>query len=171
MIPLKRANGRKRGHEERSTGQWSSSRFSVRRRLVSKGVTQEGAAAWIGASTQTLIRWWKKHFEMRTDLACRPNELDGRNVRLKRLLTGAELVKAMSRDAASGNFRTQSSNTRRSSMRDSGWPKSPQKCRFCPVLHQPCNKQRRKLVLPCGGPHLVLGIVELSKGWGLHGYR
>jgi transposase len=56
----------------------------------------------IGVTEQTYYRWKKKFGGLRLDQAKRLKDLEKENSRLKRLLTDAELDKAILREAASG---------------------------------------------------------------------
>ena len=72
--------------------------------LISEGNTQELAAKQIGVSKQTLIRWRKEYGGFRMDQAKRMKQLEKENAKLKKLLSEAELDKAILKEAASGNY-------------------------------------------------------------------
>jgi putative transposase len=58
----------------------------------------------LGVTEQTYCRWKRVYGGLRTDRAKRLKDLEKENARLKRLLTDAELDKAILREVASGNF-------------------------------------------------------------------
>jgi transposase-like protein len=58
----------------------------------------------LGVSEQTYYRWREEYGGIRTDQAKRLKDLERENQRLKKLLAGAELDKAILKEAASGNF-------------------------------------------------------------------
>ena len=58
----------------------------------------------IGVTEATYYRWRREYGGLRADQTKRLTELERENARLKRLLADAELVKAILREAASGNF-------------------------------------------------------------------
>jgi transposase-like protein len=58
----------------------------------------------LGITDATYFRWRKEYGGMKVDQAKRPKALDQEIARLKRLLTDAELDRAILREAAKGNF-------------------------------------------------------------------
>ena len=66
---------------------------------LSQGDTIPEACRKIGLTDQTYYRWRKEYGCVRTDQAKRLKELDRENARLKKLLTEAELEKAILREA------------------------------------------------------------------------
>jgi transposase-like protein len=83
--------------------------------LVAQGKTVDQAAKQVGATVQTYYRWRKEYGGMKLDQAKRLKQLEGENVRLKRLLAEAELDKAILREAASGKYWARPGGARRSS--------------------------------------------------------
>ena len=72
--------------------------------MESKGLTQVEAAKKLVICEQTLIRWRKEYGGLRVDQAKRFKELEKKNIRLKGLVADLSLVKAILKDAASGNL-------------------------------------------------------------------
>jgi putative transposase len=62
------------------------------------------AANKLGICEQTLIRWRKEYGGLRVDQAKRFKELEKMNIRLKRLVVGLILDKAILKDSASRNL-------------------------------------------------------------------
>jgi hypothetical protein len=78
-----------------------------------EGVCLRGRSAAV--SEPTYYRWRKEYGGLKLDQARRLKQLEGENVRLKRLLAEAELDKAILREAASGKYWARPSDARRSS--------------------------------------------------------
>jgi len=71
---------------------------------LAQGKTVPEVVRKLGVTEQTYYRWKREYGGLRTDQAKRLKDLEKENARLKRLLAGAELDKAILREAASGNF-------------------------------------------------------------------
>ena len=71
---------------------------------LAKGVPIGQASRKIGVTEQTYYRWRKEYGGLKLDQAKRLKEFEKENARLKRLLSDAELDKAILKEAASGNF-------------------------------------------------------------------
>ena len=72
--------------------------------FLSQGKDVATASRQIGVTDNTYYRWRKEYGGVRTDQAKRLKELEKKNARMKKLVTEAELNKAILREAASGNF-------------------------------------------------------------------
>ena len=72
--------------------------------LLSQGRNVSEACRQTGVTDNTYCRWRKEYGGIRSDQAKRLKELERENARLKKLVAGAELDKAILREAASGNF-------------------------------------------------------------------
>ena len=72
--------------------------------LLSQGRHVSEACRQIGVTDNTYCRWRKEYGGIRSDQAKRLKELERENARLKKRVAGAELDKAILREAASGNF-------------------------------------------------------------------
>ena len=69
---------------------------------LARGKTVSEVVRKLGVTEQTYYRWKREYGGLRTDQAKRLKDLEKENARLKRLLTDAELDKAVLREAASG---------------------------------------------------------------------
>ena len=72
--------------------------------LVAKGTTVAEASRQIGVTEQTLYRWRKEYGGMRVDQARRLKELEGENVRLKKLVADLSLDKMILVEASKVAF-------------------------------------------------------------------
>jgi len=72
--------------------------------LLSRGRNVSEACRQIGVTDNTYYLWRKEYGGIRSDQAKRLKELERENTRLKKLVSEAELDKAILREAASGHF-------------------------------------------------------------------
>lgn len=72
--------------------------------LLSQGMTVPQASRNAGISEQTYYRWRKEYGGLRVDQARRYKELEGENLRLKKLVADLSLDNAILREAASGKY-------------------------------------------------------------------
>ena len=72
--------------------------------LLNAGKTVAEVIQQLGVSEQTYYRWRNQYGGMKSEEAKRLKELELENARLKKLLAGAELDKAMLKELAEGNF-------------------------------------------------------------------
>ena len=72
--------------------------------LLSQGLTVPQASRKAGISEQTYYRWRKQYGGLRVDQAKRYKELEGENLRLKKLVADLSLDNAILREAASGKY-------------------------------------------------------------------
>ena len=72
--------------------------------LLSQGLSVEAMLRKIEVSAQTYYRWRKEYGGMRVDQARRLKDVENENARLKRLVAELSLEKAISKEAAKGNF-------------------------------------------------------------------
>ena len=73
-------------------------------KLLAGGAELDEVCRHLEIAESTWHRWLAQYGGMRANDAKRLKELQGENVRLKRLLADAELDKDMLREIASGNF-------------------------------------------------------------------
>jgi len=72
--------------------------------LLSQGRNVAEACRQIGVTDNAYYRWRKEYGGIRSNQAKHLKERERENARLKKLVTEAELDKAILREAASGNF-------------------------------------------------------------------
>ena len=73
-------------------------------KLLAGDMSVEDVCRQFGIAESTWARWLSQYGGMKADDAKRLKELEGENVRLKKLLAEAELEKAILKEVASGNF-------------------------------------------------------------------
>jgi putative transposase len=73
-------------------------------RLLAEGLEVPEVAKQLEISEATYHRWRAQYGGLKADDAKRLKELQAENIRLKRLLAGAELEKDALRELAKGNF-------------------------------------------------------------------
>lgn len=71
--------------------------------MLNNGKSMEEVLKVLETSESTFNRWRNQYGGMKSEEAKRLKELEGENVRLKRLLAEAELDKAMLKEALRGN--------------------------------------------------------------------
>jgi transposase-like protein len=69
--------------------------------LVERGATAVEACRQVGIAEQTLYRWRKEYGGLKVDQARRMKDLERENVRLKKLMAGVALDKAILQEASS----------------------------------------------------------------------
>ena len=79
-------------------------RLAEGQKLLAGGMTVEGVCRQFAIAESTWARWLSQYGGMKADDAKRLKELEGENARLKKLLAGAELDKAILREVAEGNY-------------------------------------------------------------------
>ena len=72
--------------------------------LLSQGRNVSEASRQIGVTDNTYDRWWKEYRGVRSDQEKRLKGLKHENSGLKKLVSEAELDKAILREASSGHF-------------------------------------------------------------------
>ena len=71
---------------------------------LSKGQTNVQVCKKLGVTEQTFYRWRKEYGGLKVDQAKKFKELEGENIRLRKLVSDLMLDKEILREAASKNF-------------------------------------------------------------------
>ena len=135
---------------------------------VANGKTTPIACRESGITEQTYYRWRKEYGGLQVDQARRLKELEQENVKLKRLVVGAEPGEAGVEGHRLGKLL---SPERRRCAVDHAQEQGMSERRACRLVNQPRGTQRYQLTQREDEDALTEAIVEFASQYGRYGYR